>query len=140
LSSGACRQHQNDQFIYLFFFSSIRSCAGNAKSVALRTAALRALSHFCRSDAFVRSINATGVDYFIVGSLERDATAAAPAIATSKSANSAHRMSPMQVCEQFDAQQQCWQCGSRYGGGECGARRAGARRAHWRAQARHAHD
>jgi hypothetical protein len=72
---------------------SIRSCAGNAKSVALRTAALRALAHFCRSEAFVRSINATGVDYFVVGSLERDATAAATAatagaMPTAKSANS----------------------------------------------------
>ena len=52
--------------------ASLRSCAGNAKSVALRTAALRALAHFCRSEHFVRCIGSTGVDYFVVASLERD--------------------------------------------------------------------
>jgi hypothetical protein len=71
----------NIYFNLFFFFKkkSLRSCAGNAKSVALRTAALRALAHFCRSDQFVRSIGATGIDYFIVGSLEREATAATAA-------------------------------------------------------------
>ena len=49
----------------------IRSSVGNSKSTSMRTAALRVLQLFCRQRSFVEQLAATGIDYFVVRSLER---------------------------------------------------------------------
>lgn len=45
---------------------SVRTSVANAKSSALRTAALRAIRHYCKDAAFVKSVAVTGIDYFVV--------------------------------------------------------------------------
>ena len=44
---------------------SVRSCVANAKSAAMRTAALRAVRVFCRTELYVQALHVTGIDFFI---------------------------------------------------------------------------